>query len=96
MASSPAGDPVSDMPVRVAGVVKRYGRRTVLDQVSFEVPRGITGLVGPNGAGKSTLVKAILGLVRIAAGSVRVFGLDPHARSREVRRHVGVVPEDEC
>ena len=96
MASSPAGDPVSDMPVRVAGVVKRYGRRTVLDQVSFEVPRGITGLVGPNGAGKSTLVKAILGLVRIAEGSVRVFGLDPHARSREVRRAVGVVPEDEA
>ncbi len=83
-------------PVRVAGVVKRYGSRTVLDRVSLDVPPGITGLVGPNGAGKSTLVKSILGLVRIVEGSVRVFGLDPHVDSRRVRRLVGVVPEDEC
>ena len=86
----------SPLPVRVAGVVKRYGHRTVLDRVSLDVPPGITGLVGPNGAGKSTLVKSILGLVRVAEGSVRVFGLDPHADSRRVRRLVGVVPEDEC
>jgi len=91
-----SGEPAAEIPVRVAGVVKRYGRRAVLQGVSLDVPPGITGLVGPNGAGKSTLVKAILGLVRIAEGSVRVFGLDPHARSREVRRAVGVVPEDEA
>ena len=96
MHASPAGGMVSDMPVSVTGVVKRYGRRTVLRGVSLDVPPGITGLVGPNGAGKSTLVKAILGLVRIVEGQVRVFGLDPHARSREVRRLVGVVPEDEA
>ncbi|MFM8634785.1 MAG: ABC transporter ATP-binding protein, partial [Planctomycetia bacterium] len=84
------------MPVVVDGLVKRYGRRTVLDQVSLHVPQGITGLVGPNGAGKSTLVRAILGLVRLAAGSVRVFGLDPLVHPRQVRQLVGVVPEDEC
>jgi ABC-2 type transport system ATP-binding protein len=78
-----------------AGVVKRYGYRTVLDGVSIRVPRGITGLVGPNGAGKSTLVRAMLGLVRLAAGSVRVFGRDPHLTPRAVRALVGVVPEDE-
>ena len=83
-------------PVVVDGVVKRYGRRTVLDQVSLVVPPGITGLVGPNGAGKSTLVRAILGLVRLAAGSVRACGLDPVADPRQVRQLVGVVPEDEC
>jgi ABC-2 type transport system ATP-binding protein len=83
-------------PVVVDGVVKRYGRRTVLDQVSLAVPPGITGLVGPNGAGKSTLVRAILGLVRLAAGNVRVFGLDPVSDPRQVRQLVGVVPEDEC
>jgi ABC-2 type transport system ATP-binding protein len=57
------------MPVRLQGVVKRYGHRTVLDCVSCEVPPGITGLVGPNGAGKSTLVRAILGLVRFASSA---------------------------
>lgn len=83
-------------PVLLDGVVKRYGRRTVLDRVSCRVERGITGLVGPNGAGKSTLVRAILGLVRLAAGEARVFGIDPAREPRRVRRMVGVVPEDEC
>lgn len=85
-----------DIPVRLDGVVKRYGRRVVLDRVSCAVPPGITGLVGPNGAGKSTLVRAILGLVRLAAGEVRVYGHDPAREPRAVRQLVGVVPEDEC
>jgi len=88
--------PAAEMPVRLQGVVKRYGHRTVLDCVTCEVPPGITGLVGPNGAGKSTLVRAILGLVRLAAGEVRVFGRDPTRDARVVRQLVGVVPEDEC
>ncbi len=88
--------PADSLPVRVEGVVKRYGRRTVLDRVACTVPPGITGLVGPNGAGKSTLVRSILGLVRLAAGSVHVFGVDAAREPRAVRRLVGVVPEDEC
>ena len=83
------------MPVRLSGVVKRYGARTVLDTVTLDVPPGITGLVGPNGAGKSTLVRAILGLVRLAAGSVQVYGIDPATAPRKVRQLVGVVPEDD-
>jgi ABC-2 type transport system ATP-binding protein len=88
--------PAADIPVRLDGIVKRYGRRTVLDRVTCEVPPGITGLVGPNGAGKSTLVRVLLGLTRIAAGEVRVFGHDPAREPRLVRQLVGVVPEDEC
>ncbi len=93
--SLPAPEPAST-PVHLVGVVKRYGRRTVLDRVTCEVQPGITGLVGPNGAGKSTLVRTILGLVRLAAGNARVFGIDPAREPRRVRRMVGVVPEDEC
>ena len=93
----PVSQPAVDAPpVRLEGVTKRYGRRTVLDRVSLDVPAGITGLVGPNGAGKSTLVRAILGLVRLAAGSVRVHGLDPAADPHRVRRLTGVVPEDDA
>ena len=84
------------LPVHLSNVVKRYGRRTVLDGVSLDVLPGITGLVGPNGAGKSTLVRVMLGLVRLAAGTVRVFGLDPQRSPRAVRQSIGVVPEDEC
>ncbi len=93
----PVSLPVADTPsVRLEGVTKRYGRRTVLERVSLDVPAGITGLVGPNGAGKSTLVRAILGLVRLAAGSVRVRGIDPAVDPRRVRRLTGVVPEDDA
>ncbi|MFM9025693.1 MAG: ABC transporter ATP-binding protein [Planctomycetaceae bacterium] len=84
------------MPARLDGVVKRYGRRMVLDHVTCTVRPGITGLVGPNGAGKSTLVRSLLGLVRLAAGAVRVHGIDPAREPRRVRSLVGVVPEDEC
>ena len=83
-------------PVRLAGVVKRYGRRTVLDGVTLDVPEGITGLVGPNGAGKTTLLRVLLGLVRRSAGSVSVLGRDPAREPRAVRAAVGVVPEDDC
>ena len=93
----PVSQPTADVcPVRLDKVTKRYGRRIVLDRVSLDVPAGITALVGPNGAGKSTLVRAILGLVRLAAGSVRVHGLDPAADPRRVRQLTGVVPEDDA
>ncbi len=95
-ASAPDAPPGDAMPVRLDGVTKRYGPRTVLADVTVDVPPGITGLVGPNGAGKSTLVRAILGLVRLAAGSVSVYGLDPAVVPRQVRRRIGVVPEDDC
>ncbi|MBM3954360.1 MAG: ABC transporter ATP-binding protein [Planctomycetes bacterium] len=89
-------NPTPFPPLVVDGLVKRYGSRTVLDSVSLEVRQGITGLVGPNGAGKSTLVRAILGLVRLEAGRVRVFGRDPYREPHTVRQRLGVVPEDEC
>jgi ABC-2 type transport system ATP-binding protein len=84
------------LPVQLQNVTKRYGGRTVLDDVSFDVPPGITGIVGPNGAGKSTLVRAILGLVRLAGGAVRVHGLDPAKQPARVRGMTGVVPEDDA
>ncbi|MFM1903408.1 MAG: putative transporter ATP-binding protein YxlF [Planctomycetota bacterium] len=84
------------VPVRLDRVEKRYGRRLVLAGVSLDIPPGITGLVGPNGAGKSTLVRAILGLVRLAAGRVEVFGHDPAVEPRVVRQLIGVVPEDDA
>jgi ABC-2 type transport system ATP-binding protein len=88
-----AGHP---LPVRLDHVEKWYGRRLVLEDVSLDIPPGITGLVGPNGAGKSTLVRAILGLVRLANGRVEVFGFDPAVQARRVRQLIGVVPEDDA
>ena len=59
---------------------------------SLEVPEGrITGLIGQNGAGKSTIFKAILGLVRIEEGSIRVLGKEPGMLTTEDKEQIGVV-----
>jgi ABC-2 type transport system ATP-binding protein len=81
--------------VRVEGLTRRFGTKTALDHVSLTVPRGVVfGLVGANGAGKTTLIKHVLGLLRAAEGSVRVFGRDPVADPVGVLSRVGYLSEE--
>jgi ABC-type Mn2+/Zn2+ transport system ATPase subunit len=71
------GAAVSHAPAALAveGLVVRYESTTVLNGVSFALPAGaLVGIIGPNGAGKTTLIKAILGLVPVASGSVTLAG----------------------
>jgi ABC-2 type transport system ATP-binding protein len=75
-------------------LVIRYDRFTAIDGLSATIPPGPVGLLGPNGAGKSSLIKAALGLVRPAAGSLRVLGFDVPREALEVRRRVGYMPEN--
>jgi ABC-2 type transport system ATP-binding protein len=80
--------------VTITDLSRRFGSRTVLDNVSLYVPRGsVFGLVGENGAGKTTLIKHILGLLRAETGSVRVFGLDPVADPVGVLGNTGYLSE---
>ncbi|GGT51430.1 metal ABC transporter ATP-binding protein [Actinomadura citrea] len=73
------------------GLVRRDGR-AVLADVDLRVQAGdVLAVLGPNGAGKSTLVKALLGLVPLAAGRTEIFG-EPPARFRDWRR-IGYVPQ---
>lgn len=63
--------------IEVGGLTKKYGRKTVVDAVSFSVPAGsVCGLVGPNGAGKTTVMSMLLGLVRPSAGTATVLDGD--------------------
>ncbi|WP_232213022.1 ABC transporter ATP-binding protein [Saccharomonospora saliphila] len=52
----------------------RYGRRTALSGVTWEVPRGVTGLLGPNGAGKTTLLNLLVGLTKPSSGEIVFSG----------------------
>jgi ABC-2 type transport system ATP-binding protein len=79
--------------IEVDGVVKHYGSVVALDGVSATISEQAVGLLGANGAGKSTLMRAMLGLIRPDRGSIRVLGLDSAARSWEIRRRLGYMPE---
>ncbi len=71
--------------LRAQGVAVELGGRRVLDDVSFEVARGeFVCLCGPNGGGKTTFLKAALGLVPLAAGSIEVLGARPGASASAV------------
>src|SRR5882757_1625023 len=78
----------------ITNLTRRFGARTVLDEVSLYVPRGcVFGLVGENGAGKTTLIKHVLGLLRAERGSVRVFGRDPVQDPPGVLSRIGYLSE---
>jgi ABC-2 type transport system ATP-binding protein len=76
-------------------LTRRFGDFTAVDRLTFEVAEGaICAFLGPNGAGKSTTVKMLTGLLAPTSGSVTVCGLDVAARPLEVKRRIGVLPED--
>jgi ABC-2 type transport system ATP-binding protein len=81
--------------LEITGLVKRYGDFTAVDGISLSVPEGeFFGLLGPNGAGKTTTINAIVGLSRITAGTIRLFGLDVERDWRPARRTVGLAPQE--
>jgi ABC-2 type transport system ATP-binding protein len=74
--------------ITVTGLTKRYGARTAVDDMTFDVlPGRVTGFVGPNGAGKSTTMRMMVGLTRPDSGEVRYDGM----RYRDLRRPALVV-----
>ncbi len=69
------GSSMSVSTIKLSKVSKRYGKRRVLHDVSFEVHQSeLCALVGANGAGKSTLIKIVLGICEPSSGSVELFG----------------------
>ena len=79
----------------VEHLTKRYGNVIALNDVSFSITDGITGILGENGAGKSTAIKILLGLIRPTSGRAMVLGQDA-SESIAVRARVGYMPEHDC
>jgi ABC-2 type transport system ATP-binding protein len=76
-------------------LTKRYGSVVALDDVSFSIHDGITGILGENGAGKSTSMKIFLGLLRPTSGRATVLGEEASTDAR-VRARIGYMPEHDC
>jgi ABC-2 type transport system ATP-binding protein len=84
---------MSETPVRLDHVTKRYGPTVAVDDLSFEIrPGAVTGFLGPNGAGKTTTLRMLLGLVEPSAGTATIFGR-PYAQLDDPLRTVGAVLE---
>ena len=81
--------------IDVAGLVKRFGTRAVLDSIDLRVPRGqVIGLLGLNGSGKSTLIKCLLGLLKADEGSATVLGTDAWQLADREKARIGYVPQE--
>jgi len=83
------------MIVEVKDLVKRFEQFLAVDNVNFSIKEGeIFGLLGPNGAGKTTTISAITGMSKIDSGEIKLFGMDMKNKEREIKRQVGIVPQD--
>ena len=81
--------------VETRDLVRRFGDFTAVDSVNLVVERGrFFGFLGPNGAGKSTTIRMLTGLLAPTSGQIRVLGRDVTSEPLEVKRRIGVVPED--
>lgn len=83
-----------NIAVEVAGITKKFGEFTAVDNISFQVAEGeIFGFLGTNGAGKTTLIRMLNTLLRPTGGRATVAGFDVAAKPDMVRRAIGVVPQ---
>ena len=88
-------NPSSSLAVKTEELVKQFADFVAVDHINLSVNRGsFFGFLGPNGAGKSTTIKMLTGLLAPTSGSLQVLGLDITKQPMEVKRLIGVVPED--
>lgn len=81
--------------IKISQVSKTLGRTKRIDDLSFEIEAGeIFALLGPNGAGKTTAIKLLTGMLKPDDGKVDFMGLDPIKDKKEVRRKIGLVPQE--
>src|SRR4051812_42072546 len=91
-AAANGGD--GELIIDVHGMTKRFGGRTVVNNVSLQVRKGqIYGFLGPNGSGKTTFIRMLCGLLRPDAGSGTCLGFDVITQSEEIKRQVGYMTQ---
>jgi ABC-2 type transport system ATP-binding protein len=84
----------SDLVIDVQGITKRFGNRTVVNNIPMQVRRGeIYGFLGPNGSGKTTFLRMLCGLLQPDGGDGRCLGFDIRRESGEIKKNVGYMTQ---
>jgi lipooligosaccharide transport system ATP-binding protein len=90
----PNGDETALIHAR--GLTKKFGDFTAVDAIDFDVATGESfGFLGPNGAGKTSTMRMIGCVSPITAGTLSVLGMDPTTQGPQIRRRLGVVPQQD-
>lgn len=80
--------------INIAGVTKKFGNFTAVDNISLEIPDGeFLGLLGPNGAGKTTLISMLTGLLKPSDGEIFINSQRMTRDNKEIKKKIGVVPQ---
>lgn len=81
--------------VRMQNLTKVIGKRTIIDNLTLDVPRGqVFGFLGPNGSGKTTTIRMMVGLISITSGEIFINGQSIKANFEQAIRHVGAIVEN--
>ncbi len=84
----------TDLVIDVRGVTKKFGDRTVVNQIGMQVrPGEIYGFLGPNGSGKTTFLRMLCGLLKADDGEGSCLGFDFRTQSAEIKKHVGYMTQ---
>ncbi len=85
----------TEFAIEIDSLVKDYGNNRAVDRISFDVPFGVIfAFLGPNGAGKTTTVEMLECLRKPSGGSAYVLGLDITKQQNEIRKRIGVLPQE--
>ena len=85
---------MSGPAIEARGLTRRFGDKTVVDGVSFEVARGsIFGLLGPNGSGKSTIIRMLCGVLAPSSGRATVLAHDAVTSAEAIKRRIGYMSQ---
>jgi lipooligosaccharide transport system ATP-binding protein len=86
----------SEVLIKARSLTKKFGNFTAVDHINFEVYKGeCVGFLGPNGAGKTTTVRMIHCFLPLTEGELYVAGLNVSTQAREIKRIVGVAPQED-
>ncbi len=86
---------MSDYPIQTENLIKKFGPKTAVDNLSLNVPRGtVCGFLGVNGAGKTTVIRMLMGHLHPTSGVVRTLGGNPWKHDENTRRRIAYVSEE--